>query len=54
MDLPAYAFFKILFMTFLHESILAEWYMDDDRIEFIVNEFVETFLKGIASNGNEV
>ena len=41
-------------MSFLHESILAERNMDDDRIEFIVNEVVETFLNGIASTGNEV
>jgi len=54
MNLPAYAFFRILFMTFLHESILAERNMDDDRIEFIVGEVVETFLNGIASAGNEV
>jgi len=54
MNLPAYAFFRILFMSFLHESILAERNMNDDRIEFIVDEVVETFLNGIAFTGNEV
>ncbi len=53
MDLPAFAFFRILFMTFLHESILREQDMDDDYIEITVNQVVEVFLNGIAA-GSEV
>jgi len=53
MDLPAFAFFRVLFMTFLHESILRGRDMEDDYIEITVGRFVEIFLHGIA-DGNEV
>ena len=48
MDLPAFAFLRVLFMTFLNESILRGHTMDDTRIEVTVGLLVEIFLNGIA------
>jgi len=53
MEIPAVAFFRVLFMTFLHESILQNQELDDDFIEYTVARVVEIFLHGIAA-GNEV
>jgi AcrR family transcriptional regulator len=48
MDYAALAFLRVLFMTFLNETILTGREMDDKRIEFTVSMLVEIFLKGIA------
>lgn len=53
MDLPAFAFFRVLFMTFLHESILRDQELTDESIERTVARMVDIFLYGIAV-GNEV
>ena len=49
MNLAALAFLRMLFMTFLHESILREHNMDDNRIKRTVSILVENFLYGIAA-----
>lgn len=48
-DLAAIAFLRVLFMTFLNESILKGHNMDDDLIELTVGMLVEVFLNGIAA-----
>jgi AcrR family transcriptional regulator len=47
-DAAAFAFLRILFMTFLHESILKGHEMTDRAIATMVAELVEIFLHGIA------
>jgi AcrR family transcriptional regulator len=48
MDYASFAFLRVLFTTFLNESILTGRKMDDNRIEFTVSMLVEIFLNGIA------
>ena len=48
MNLPAFSFQRVLFATFLSETIILGKEMDDERIEFMVGEIVEIFLNGIA------
>ena len=48
MNLPAFSFQRVLFATFLSETIILGKEIDDERIEFMVGEIVEIFLNGIA------
>jgi AcrR family transcriptional regulator len=48
MDFASFAFLRVLFMTFTYESIIKGGVIDDDRIEYTVNELVSIFLNGIA------
>jgi len=48
MDHAALAFLRVLFMTYLNESILGEREMSDERIEVAVSMLVEIFLMGIV------
>lgn len=53
MDFASYAYLRVLFMTFVYESIIKEQRMSDERIEHTVREAVTIFLNGIAP-GREV
>jgi AcrR family transcriptional regulator len=57
MNLPAFSFQRVLFATFLNESIILGKKIEDERMEFMVGEIVEIFLNGIARRegvqGNE-
>ncbi len=48
MNIPAFSFQRVLFATFLSETIILGKEIDDERIEFMVGEIVEIFLNGIA------
>jgi AcrR family transcriptional regulator len=49
MDLTAFAFLRVLFMTYLNISILRGEEMSDERIEVTVGMLVDIFLNGVAS-----
>lgn len=49
MDYASFAFLRVLFSTFLYESVMAGREMDHDRIEVVVSMLVETILNGIAT-----
>ena len=51
MNFTSFAFLRVLVMTFAYESILRGQDLNDDRIEYIVNELVDIFLNGIALGG---
>jgi AcrR family transcriptional regulator len=53
MDFASYAFLRVLFMTFAYESIIKGQVMDDDKIEYTVQELVAIFLNGIAINNEK-
>jgi len=48
MNLAALSFQRVLFATFLNETIILEKEIEEERMEFIVGEIVEIFLNGIA------
>ena len=48
MNIAALSFQRVLFATFLNETIILGGEIDDERMEFMVSEIVEIFLNGIA------
>jgi len=48
MNLAAFSFLRVLFATFLNETIIMGRKIEDERIESLVGEIVEIFLNGIA------
>jgi len=48
MNFASFAFLRVLVMTFTYESIIKGQVLNDDRIEYTVNELVSIFLNGIA------
>ena len=48
MNLAAFSFQRVLFATFLSETIILGKEIDDERVVFMVGEIVEIFLNGIA------
>ena len=48
MSIAAFSFQRVLFATFLNETIILGKKINDERMEFIVGEIVEIFLNGIA------
>ena len=48
MNLAAFSFQRVLFATFLSETIILGKEIDDERMKFMVGEIVEIFLNGIA------
>ena len=53
MEFASFAFLRVLVMTFGYESIIRGQVLDDDRIEYTVNELVTIFLNGIAQGEEE-
>jgi len=54
MDFSSRAFLRVLFMTFVYESIIKGQIMSDDKIEYTIQELIAIFLNGIASDEKEV
>ena len=48
MNLVAFSFQRVLFATFLNETIILGRKIEDKRMEFMVGEIVEIFLNGIV------
>jgi AcrR family transcriptional regulator len=53
LDFASFAFLRVLFMTFVYESIISERELSDEKIEYTVRQLVGIFLNGIAQ-GSEV